>query len=94
MVKTLQKLSYILRHKLIVTGNLSMHSLRVWGGKWGQYKVSVFELVQNIEIFAWATGTSLHSMKKNRNWFGRQSSIISIVLEFPLPSVVALMLLS
>ena len=36
----------------------------------------------------------LHSREKNRNWFGRQSSIISILLEFPLPSVVALILLS
>ena len=90
-----RKVSCILSHKLTVTGNPSMHSLHVWGGgKWGQGIVSVLELVTNIRIFAWTIGTSLHSWEKNRNWFGRQSSINCILLEFPLPSVVVLILLS
>ena len=38
--------------------------------------------------------TSLHSMEKSRNWFGRKSSIILILLELPLLSVVAPILLS
>ena len=71
-----------------------MHSLRVWRGKWEQRTVSVLELVATIGIFPWATGKSLHSMEKNRNWFERQSSIILILLEFPLPSGMALILLS
>ena len=71
-----------------------IYSLRVWGGKWRQPTVSVLELVPNIRVFAWATKTLLHSREKNRKWFGRQSSIILILLEFLLPSVVALILLS
>ena len=34
-------------------------------GKWGQRTVFVLELVPNIGVFAWATGTSLHSREKN-----------------------------
>ena len=64
------------------------------GRKRGQRKVSVLEFVPSIEIFAWEIGMSLHSMKKNKNWFCRQGSIILILLEFPLPSVVAPILLS
>ena len=29
----------------------------IWGGKWGQCTVSVLDLVPNIGISAWATGT-------------------------------------
>ena len=89
-----RKVSYILPQKLTITGNLSMHLLSVWEGKWRQCTVSVLELVPSIGIFAWVTGISYHSIEKNRNWFGRQSSIIFILLELPLPSVVALILLS
>ena len=32
---SVQVLSCILPHKLTVTGNPSMHSLRFWRGKWG-----------------------------------------------------------
>ena len=46
---------------------------------------------QNLCMGNWNV-TSLNG--KSRNWFGRQSSIILIFLEFPLPSVVALILLS
>ena len=31
--------------------------------------------------------------ERNRNWFGRQNSIISVLLEFPPPSVIVLILL-
>ena len=58
----------------------------------GQRTVSVLELVSNIGIFAWETETLLHSIEKNRNWFGRHSSIILILLGFPLPSFVTLIL--
>ena len=54
-------------NKLTITGNQSMHSLHVWGDKWGQCTVSVLKWVSNIGIFAWATGTLLHLMEKNRN---------------------------
>ena len=70
--RPIRKVSYILPNKLTVTGNPSMHLLCVWGGKWGQRTISVLELVPNVEIFAWAIGTSFHSIEKNRNWFGRQ----------------------
>ena len=33
-------------------------------------------------------------MEKNRNWFGRQSSIILVLLESPLPSIMVLIPLS
>ena len=57
-------------HKLSVTGNSLMHSLRVCGGKWQQRTVSVLELVPNFEIFAWKTGTSLHLMEKKETGLG------------------------
>ena len=69
-------------------------SLRVWRGKWGERTVSVVELVPNNRIFAWPTGTYLHSTETNKNWFGRQSTTILILLGFPLLSVMALILLS
>ena len=45
-----RKVSYILPHKLAGNGNPSMHSLRIRGGKGGQRRVSVLELVPNTGI--------------------------------------------
>ena len=56
------------------------HSPRVWVGKWGQRTVSILEFVANNGFCKWATGTSLHSMEKSRNWFRRQSSINYVLL--------------
>ena len=70
----IQKVSYILPHKLTITGNPSIHLPCVWGGKWGQSTVSILKLVPNIGIFAWATETSLHSREKEWVWEAEQSS--------------------
>ena len=64
------------------------------GRQMGATENICINLVPNIEIFAWETGTSLHSIENNRNWFWKQSSIILILMEFPLPSIVALIQLS